>query len=74
VQWGGVAANNDRLGRSSLLPPPTPGSGGTWLRRGVRGGTPLSAGGEVCSQRGLAANWAGVSSELDGVSSELDRG
>ncbi len=56
VQREGVAANDDQLGSSSLLPPPPLERGGTWVRRGVRGGTPLSAGGEVCSQRGLAAN------------------
>jgi hypothetical protein len=40
-------------GIPAAAPDPRKGGGGTWPQRGV---TPLSAGGEVCSQRGLAAN------------------
>jgi hypothetical protein len=48
---------------------PHPGiwGGGTWLRRGWRGGNPLSAGGEVCSQRRLAANYLAGESCLGSI-------
>ncbi len=51
-----VIGNVDRIGRSSLLPPPPRGEGwGHGCSGGWQGGTPLFVGDEVCSLPGLAA-------------------
>jgi hypothetical protein len=65
VQRGGVAANDDRLGRSSLLPPLTPGRGGDMAAEGCEGWDP-----SLSWRRGLLT----TEGTGKGVSNELARG